>query len=96
MAAAAGALLLTSPAGGGSAREALTAALLAIGGGLTQAVLVAAWPRQRWKEQRRAMSGAYAWLAAGYNVGKEKYRLKNLMVLSENGSRMTTITLREG
>ena len=64
VAAAAGALLVTSPAGGGSAREALTAALLAVGGGLTQAVLVAAWPRQRWKEQRRALSGAYAWLAA--------------------------------
>lgn len=33
---------------------------------------------------------------AGYNVGKEKYRLKNLMVLSESGSRMTAIALREG
>lgn len=62
--AAAGALLVTSPLDGGAVREALTAALLAVGGGLTQAVLVAAWPRQRWKEQRRALSDASAWLAA--------------------------------
>ena len=44
--------------------DALRAAGLAVFGGLTQAVLVAAWPRQRWQEQRRALARAYSWVAA--------------------------------
>jgi uncharacterized membrane protein YccC len=63
VAAAASALLVTcSPTA--SSSDAARAAALAVLGGLTQAVLVAAWPRQRWKEQRRALSGAYASVAA--------------------------------
>ena len=64
VAAAASALLVTAPTDGGAALEAITAALLAIGGGLTQALLVAAWPRQRWQEQRRALARAYRWVAS--------------------------------
>jgi uncharacterized membrane protein YccC len=62
VAAAASALLVTSPTGA-SPRDAITAALLAVGGGLTQAVLVAVWPRQRWHEQKRALADAYDWVA---------------------------------
>ena len=64
VAAAASALLVTCPAMPNSPPDALRAAGLAVFGGLTQAVLVAAWPQQRWKEQRRALSGAYASVAA--------------------------------
>ena len=63
VAAAASALLVTCPPTT-SASAAVVAAALAVLGGLTQAVLVAAWPQQRWKEQRRALSGAYASVAA--------------------------------
>ncbi len=44
---------------------AVRAAAVATAGGLLQVVLVAAWPRQRWKEQRRALQEAYGWVAAG-------------------------------
>ena len=64
VAAAASALLVTCPAAPSSPSAALRSAALAVLGGLTQAVLVAAWPQQRWKEQRRALSGAYASVAA--------------------------------
>ncbi|ORV31997.1 hypothetical protein AWB99_09960 [Mycolicibacterium confluentis] len=58
-------LLVTVPAADAGPREALTAALLALLGGLSQAVLVAAWPRQRWRGQRRVLTDAYGWLATG-------------------------------
>ncbi len=64
VAAAASALLVTCPAMPNSPSDALRAAGLAVFGGLTQAVLVAAWPRQRWQEQRRALARAYSWVAA--------------------------------
>ncbi len=63
VAAAASALLVTAPAAPSSVSDALIAAMLAVAGGLTQAVLVAAWPRQRWQDQRRALASAYAWVA---------------------------------
>lgn len=44
---------------------ALRAAAVATAGGLLQVLLVAAWPRQRWKDQRRALRDAYGWVAAG-------------------------------
>lgn len=46
-----------------SASDAPHVGLLAVLGGLTQAVLVAAWPRQRWKVQRRALTDAYRQMA---------------------------------
>ena len=64
VAAAASALLVTCPAMPASSSDALRSAALAVFGGLTQAVLVAAWPRQRWQQQRRALAGAYGWVAA--------------------------------
>ena len=63
VAAASGALLVTCPVGIASPEEAVRAAALAVGGGLTQAALVAAWPRQRWQTQRRALKHAYGWVA---------------------------------
>ena len=45
--------------------SALRAAALATAAGLLQVVLVAAWPRQRWKDQRRALQDAYGWVARG-------------------------------
>ncbi len=42
---------------------ALRAGAVATAGGLLQVVLVAAWPRQRWKGQWRALQDAYGWLA---------------------------------
>lgn len=64
VAAAASALLVTAPVIGGGFSEAIAAATVAVAGGLTQAVLVAAWPRQRWKGQRRALIEAYRWVAS--------------------------------
>ena len=57
----AGVLLVTCPPTT-TPSQALGSALLATGGGLTQVVLVAAWPRQRWREQRDALADAYRWL----------------------------------
>lgn len=48
-----------------SVQQALAVALLAIGGGLTQVVLVAAWPRQHWRVQHAALSAAYRSVADG-------------------------------
>lgn len=62
--AAATTLLVASPATVGSLSDALAAAALAVGGGLTQALLVAVWPHPRWLEQRRALNAAYGWVAA--------------------------------
>lgn len=59
VASAASALLVTCPPSGVSPAGAVGAGLLAVAGGLTQAVLVAAWPRQRWREQRDALRDAY-------------------------------------
>ncbi len=59
VAAAATALLVTSSALPQTLTEVVIAALLAVAGGLIQAVLVAAWPRQRWQIQRLALANAY-------------------------------------
>jgi hypothetical protein len=59
VAAAATALLVTSSVVPHDFSDAVTATLLAVVGGLAQAVLVAAWPRQRWQVQRLALSAAY-------------------------------------
>jgi uncharacterized membrane protein YccC len=59
VAAAATALLVTASAATQPFSGVLTAAVLAVAGGLAQAVLVAAWPRQRWQVQRLALAGAY-------------------------------------
>jgi uncharacterized membrane protein YccC len=58
-------LVVTLPAMGHAASDAPVAALLAVFGGLTQVLLVAAWPRQRWKGQHRTLGEAYGWLASG-------------------------------
>jgi uncharacterized membrane protein YccC len=63
-AAAAGALLVTTPASSPSPSAAVTSTALTIAGGLTQAALIAAWPRHRWRVQRDALSRAYRSLAA--------------------------------
>ncbi|CAN5877992.1 FUSC family protein [soil metagenome] len=59
VAAAATALLVTSSIVPNDFGGAVTAAVLAVGGGLAQAVLVAAWPRQRWQVQHLALATAY-------------------------------------
>ncbi|CAN5751996.1 FUSC family protein [soil metagenome] len=59
VAAAATALLVTSSIVPNGLGDAVTAAVLAVGGGLAQAVLVAAWPRQRWQVQHLALATAY-------------------------------------
>lgn len=64
VAAAATALVLTSPADGGALAEAALAGGLAVAGGLTQILLVAAWPRQRGALERMALIDAYRWVAA--------------------------------
>lgn len=68
LAAAAGAaLMVTAPVGGGALpgtlRESLTAAAFAIAAGLLQALLVAAWPRQRWVAHRAALADTHLWVA---------------------------------
>ena len=59
IAAAAGALLVTTPPVAPTVSSVLTATLLAIGGGLVQAVLIGVWPRHRWRHQRDALTRAY-------------------------------------
>ena len=59
VAAAATALLVTSSAVAQPFADVVTATVLTVAGGLTQAVLVAAWPRQRWQIQRQALTNAY-------------------------------------
>ncbi|CAN5223809.1 FUSC family protein [soil metagenome] len=59
VAAAATALLVTASAAPQPLAEVVTATILTVAGGLTQAVLVTAWPRQRWQVQRLALTNAY-------------------------------------
>jgi hypothetical protein len=60
-----GALLVACSATPTSAPGAAVTAALAVVGGLTQLALVAAWPRNQWQSQRRALAGAYRTVAAG-------------------------------
>jgi uncharacterized membrane protein YccC len=69
VAAAAGALLVTAPAIEPTVSSVASATGLAILGGLVQAVLVAAWPRRRWRAQRVALARAYG------SLGKDARRL---------------------
>ena len=64
LAAAAGALLVTAPPVEPSLEAVLTATALAIAGGAVQAVLIAVWPRRRWRSQRDALTRAYRSLGA--------------------------------
>jgi uncharacterized membrane protein YccC len=59
IAAASGALLVTAPPVEPSIRSVLIATVLAVGGGLVQAILIAIWPRRRWRLQRDALTRAY-------------------------------------
>ncbi|MBJ7339207.1 FUSC family protein [Mycolicibacterium sp.] len=59
IATAAGALLVTAPPVAPTLPSVLTAAALALGGGLIQAVLIGLWPRRRWRLQRDALTRAY-------------------------------------
>lgn len=65
VAAAASALLVTAPEQHSVLPGPLTAAALAVAGGLLQVVLVAVWPRQRWRTQRDALAKAYRSVADG-------------------------------
>lgn len=64
IAAASGALLVTAPPVAPTLSSVGTAALLALGGGLVQAVLIGLWPRRRWRLQRDALTRAYRALGA--------------------------------
>ncbi|MET0457415.1 MAG: FUSC family protein [Mycobacterium sp.] len=68
IAAAAGALLVTSPPIPPTVSSVLTATALTVGGGAFQAVLIALWPRRRWRMQRDALTRAYRSL--GVDAGK--------------------------
>jgi len=59
IAAATGALLVTAPPVAPTPTSVLTATLLALGGGLVQALLIGLWPRRRWRTQRDALTRAY-------------------------------------
>jgi uncharacterized membrane protein YccC len=59
IAAAAGALLVTAPPVAPTVSSVVTASVLAICGGLVQAVLIGLWPRRRWRLQRDALTRAY-------------------------------------
>ncbi|MDT5338877.1 MAG: hypothetical protein QOD90_4382 [Mycobacterium sp.] len=59
IAAAAGALLVTAPPVAPTVSSVVTASVLAICGGLVQAVLIGLWPRRRWRLQRDALTHAY-------------------------------------
>jgi uncharacterized membrane protein YccC len=63
VAAAAGALLVTAPPIEPTVSSVARATGLAVLGGLVQAVLVALWPRRRWRVQRAALARAYGSLA---------------------------------
>lgn len=63
VAAAASALLVTSTPSG-SIGDAFSAAALAVAGGLGQVLLVAIWPRRRFRAQREALTRAYRSVAA--------------------------------
>lgn len=62
--AAAGAALLVTTAPTTTVPAALEMSGLALAGGLTQAVLIVAWPQRRWRTQRLALNKAYLSLAA--------------------------------
>lgn len=64
VAAAATALLVVTSPAVPAWPAALTAGALAVLGGLVQALLIASWPRRRWRVQRTALSRAYLSLAA--------------------------------
>lgn len=64
IAAAAGALLVTAPPVAPTLSSVATATVLAVGGGLVQAVLIGLWPRRRWRLQRDALTRAYRSLGA--------------------------------
>jgi uncharacterized membrane protein YccC len=64
VAAAATALLVVTSPAVPAWPGAATAAGLAVLGGLVQALLIASWPRRRWRTQRSALSRAYLSLAA--------------------------------
>ncbi|MGK2880019.1 MAG: FUSC family protein [Mycobacterium sp.] len=63
VAAAASALLITATPSG-SVGAAFEAAALAVAGGFGQVLLVAIWPRRRWRAQRDALARAYRSVAA--------------------------------
>lgn len=65
VAAAITALLISSAHQPTSSADAALTAALAVTGGLTQAVLVAAWPAHRWQAQQAALADAYRSVAAG-------------------------------
>ena len=64
IAAAAGVLLVTAPPLAPTLPSVVTATVLALGGGLVQAVLIGLWPRRRWRLQRDALTRAYRSLGA--------------------------------
>jgi uncharacterized membrane protein YccC len=64
VAAAATALLVVTSPAVPAWPTAATAGALAVLGGLVQALLIASWPRRRWRVQRSALSRAYLSLAA--------------------------------
>ncbi|MDG4666834.1 FUSC family protein [Mycobacterium sp. 236(2023)] len=61
--AASAALLVTAPPVAPSLATTLGTAALAFAGGLTQALVIALWPPQRWRTQRDALVRAYGSLA---------------------------------
>jgi uncharacterized membrane protein YccC len=67
-AAAVAALLVVTPGAVPAWPTAANSAGLAVLGGLAQAVLVACWPRRRWRAQRSALSRAYRALAANAHM----------------------------
>jgi uncharacterized membrane protein YccC len=64
IAVAAAALLVASPPMPPTLSTVLGATALAVAGGLAQAVLIAVWPRRRWRLQRDALVDAYRSLSA--------------------------------
>jgi uncharacterized membrane protein YccC len=64
VAAAGSALLVTIPPAAPTWSGIATSTALAVAGGLAQAVLVAVWPRRRWRVQRDGLARAYRSLAA--------------------------------
>lgn len=61
-------LLVTAPPTMPTVTAALGAAALAVAGGLTQALVLAVWPPQHWRDQRDALVGAYRTLAADARI----------------------------
>ncbi|MCF6389206.1 FUSC family protein [Mycobacterium sp. MBM] len=64
VAAAGAALILTTVPAAHTAGSVSATAALALGGGLSQAVLIGLWPQRRWRAQRNALTRAYLSLAA--------------------------------